>query len=152
MDQYASKRKDLFVITSDNNERDRILDAVNGEDLRITVIKPSKKEMAKLAKREADLLIVGQEAGSALEGLSTNGKEQENGIERQLPVVMFGDFDQGHDEHLERLGRHYTIRKAPSTERLLDLSSLYLHRNISKLPPACFFPFPATAFRLGLQR
>ncbi len=133
LDRYSGRRKDLVVVTDDTKERDRIVGAVNAEDLRITTVK-NARELKKLKDRTLDLVIVGEGANGILKELTLPANQWTEGVDRQLTMVMFGGKN-GH-RSFKRPGGDVMVRKAHSPERLLDLTSLYLHRNLSKLPTA----------------
>jgi CheY-like chemotaxis protein len=61
----------------------------------------------------------------------TNGNG-ETAIAR-LPVVVHGDEGLD-DSRWRRLTRQHTVRRTHSLDRLLDVSSLYMHRNLMSLP------------------
>ncbi len=133
---YHNRRKDLLLVTNDEAERDRIMETLNAEDLRITVVNGKPSERPDLSDRIVDLVVVGKGAGEALQKVKLHDTGVIEGVERQRAVVMFGDSEAGDSKLLKKLAGNFTLKKARSTERLIDLTSLYLHRNISKLPTA----------------
>jgi CheY-like chemotaxis protein len=52
-----------------------------------------------------------------------------------LPLIIYGGGGEAaNGDAAKRFGEEFTVRRAQSPERLLDLTSLFLHRDLAKLP------------------
>ena len=138
LDRYNGRRKDVLVVTNDAKEADRIITSVDADDLRINAVKPTSRQLAKWKKQPVDMLILGKGAAEMMSDLELMFHSPAEAIDKQFPVIFFSEGDADDvgpiKELSKRLGTNYSLRKARSSERLLDLVCLYLHRNIPQLP------------------
>jgi CheY-like chemotaxis protein len=82
-----------------------------------------------------DCLVVGPGASSSAHDIAAGFGERPFS---RLPVMLFDDRENGFEdgEGWRSLSDLCTVRKAHSSARLLDLTTYYLHSDVSKLPEA----------------
>jgi len=80
-------------------------------------------------------VIVGSQAPKLADELLAQGFSEDTAFGR-LPVIAYIDEDQNldHDGTWKRLTEACTVRRVHSPERLLDLTTFFLHRSIANLP------------------
>jgi CheY-like chemotaxis protein len=60
------------------------------------------------------------------------------GVQGRLPIIIFddGEVTDGDEGIWKRLGESCTVRRVHAPDRLLDLTTFFLHRTVAKLPEA----------------
>jgi CheY-like chemotaxis protein len=125
----------LVVVESDPVARNRILDCIDVEDLRINAATDMAAARQMLQEQRVDCVVLRQADGGPIDDLIAGIDERPSGNGR-LPVVVFGDDDHRENAAWKRLSEVCTLRRAHSPERLLDLTTFFLHRAVAKLPEA----------------
>ncbi len=126
--------KDLLVVGPRAETRERILESIGCEDIRVTSVATGSDALAILGQRRIDCMVVDPDlpdlsAEAFVEGVSRLP------VPASLPVILFGEgADHIEDGTARRdLGRHVTVRHAESTERLLDQTAFFLHSPVRNL-------------------
>ncbi len=129
---YGEREKNILIISRDAAERAAIRDAVNDGHLSLYEAPDQKKAATLMRKHEIDCLIVSPASMPMLPALLAPDDEAQSVI-RRIPVIVYGDG--AVDEELwQRLDESCLIGQAHSPERLLDLTTFYLHRSVAHLP------------------
>ncbi|HEY2072212.1 MAG TPA: response regulator, partial [Gaiellaceae bacterium] len=127
--------KSLLVVEDDDTQRDSIVDLVGADDVVITTASSYGEARELLADQDFDCMVLDLRLpdGSGFELL-----EQIDGDERlsTLPVIIYtgADLTPDEDEQLRRYAEAIVVKDARSPERLLDETSLFLHRVDALLP------------------
>jgi CheY-like chemotaxis protein len=123
----------------ENNPAQRkvILDALDGIDIQVSSVADGRSALRMLREKPIDCLVLSRQLPD-LSPTAFADEVQREPISCHVPVVVFGDSpsDTSEDGGWKRLAESFTVRRAHSPERLLDLASLYLHRDVAKLPEA----------------
>jgi HAMP domain-containing protein/signal transduction histidine kinase/DNA-binding response OmpR family regulator len=139
--EYVGReRKSVLVVEPDAARRDRVAEYLKADDVRLTVVADAEETVTAIRKDRVDCLVVPPHLpgltpaalAEALPGTMTGPAIY------PLPVVVYGDGDVLHDEAggWKAFGETFTVRQVHSPERLLDQCTLFLHRNLAKLPEA----------------
>ncbi|HEY2542155.1 MAG TPA: response regulator, partial [Gaiellaceae bacterium] len=127
--------KSLLVVEDDVTQRESIVDLVAADDVVITTAASCAEARDILADRDFDCMVLDLRLpdGSGFELL-----EQIDGDDRlaTLPVIVYtgADLTEAEDTQLRRYAEAIVVKDARSPERLLDETSLFLHRVEAKLP------------------
>jgi HAMP domain-containing protein/signal transduction histidine kinase/DNA-binding response OmpR family regulator len=136
IDRFISRAtKTLLVLEPDTQRRQRILGCIEAEDLQVAAADDSPGALRLLHERPIDCLVLSPEATDMVSALLAEAPAAGAALSR-LPVIVYGDGNVVNDVggDWNRLAAVCTVRRAQSPERLLDLTSFYLHRTVAKLP------------------
>jgi CheY-like chemotaxis protein len=135
--QYSMPRRKRLLIVEDNAlERNSISELLGHDDVEIATAGTGSDALAALRGQSYDCAVVDLRLPdmSGLEVLETLNRE---GSLSDLPVVVFTGKELTSEEEgqLHSLARSVVVKGVESPERLLDETSLFLHRVVSNLPP-----------------
>ncbi len=105
----------------------------------VTAVPDAAAARQSLADRPADCVVVGPGAGNFADGFITpeHGSEGPGVVTTRLPVIVYaagaGPEENGNGAW-KRAADVCTVRLAHSPDVLLDLTTFFLHRPLSKLP------------------
>ncbi len=126
--------KKLLLVEDDEIQRMSITELIGNSDVKTTVVTSGKAALAALEKQKFDCIVLdlGLPDMSGVE-LIERIKDSES---RSVPIIIYTAKDLLRDEEtkLRGLAESILIKDVRSPERLLDETSLLLHRNTSKLP------------------
>ena len=134
---YASpRRKRLLVVEDDALEQKSIAELLGHDDVEIATAGTGSEALAALREQAYDCAVVDLRLPD-MPGLDLLEKLKDEGALAILPVVVFTGKDLSAEEeaHLHTLARSVVVKGVESPERLLDETSLFLHRVVSDLPP-----------------
>ena len=135
--EYAKRRcKRLLVVEDNASERMSIGELLGHDDIEIATAE-SGGEALDILRREAvdcvvlDLRLPDMSGFDVLQQLGADGGLSE------VPVVVFTgrELTPEEDARLRAMARSIVVKGVESPERLLDETSLFLHRVVSDLPP-----------------
>jgi signal transduction histidine kinase/CheY-like chemotaxis protein/HAMP domain-containing protein len=126
-DFVARPRKRLLVVEQDPARRAEVLRCLDDEDLQLSAA-DGQGALALLHQGRVDCLVVGPGSLDLLDELPDGNGEA---VASRLPVIVYGEEGVAAEK---RPAGGCTVRRAHSTERLLDLAAFFLHRNVAKLP------------------
>ena len=129
------KMKDLLLVEDDSNQRQAITRLIDDGDVAITQAATGNEAMAALRKKPYDCMILdlGLPDMSGFDLL----KLMENTPDITFPpvVVYTGkELTVEEEKNLRRYSEFIIIKGVRSQERLLDETSLFLHRMVEKMP------------------
>jgi CheY-like chemotaxis protein len=129
--------KSLLVVEPDAGRRQRVLDCLDADDIQVTSVPDGRAALQMLRERRIDCVVLNPHLPD-LSPAAFADEVQREPVVGHLPVVVYGDgpADPDGDGGWKRLAESFTVRRAHSPERLLDLTSFYLHRDVAKLPEA----------------
>ena len=139
LSDYISRRvKSLLVVEPNEERRDRIVQYLKADDIRITSVPDGASALQMLQERLVDCVIVDPEASGSAAVMRSFESEL---LVSDLPIIVYSESpERDHDGngkgtlHVPAGGS--TVRPIHSMERLLDQVSLLLHRKAEKLPDA----------------
>jgi signal transduction histidine kinase/CheY-like chemotaxis protein len=130
--------KSLLVVEDDDDQRNSIVELVgSGDDVEVTAVGTSEDALAELERKHFDCMVLD------LKLPDTTGfklLEQMKKDERfaTLPVIVYTgqDLTRREETRLKKYAETIIVKDARSPERLLDETSLFLHRVEARLPQA----------------
>jgi CheY-like chemotaxis protein len=136
-DYAAPRRKRLLLVEDDEAERLGVSELLQSTDIEITAAATGEAALAELRERPPDCVVLDLKLPdmSGFEVLETIRDDAEL---RDVPVVVFTGRELSADEdaQLRSMARSVVVKGVESPERLLDETSLFLHRVVADLPPA----------------
>jgi HAMP domain-containing protein/signal transduction histidine kinase/CheY-like chemotaxis protein len=131
-DFIARSVRRIVVVEADRVRRMQIVEVVHADDVLVEAVADGRTAQALLRDRPADCVVLGPRATDFLDEREADGSA--DGELTRLPVIVYGDGPVGEDGAMKRLARSCTVRRTTSPDRLLDISSFFLHRSIAMLP------------------
>ncbi|HEX4647137.1 MAG TPA: response regulator, partial [Verrucomicrobiae bacterium] len=134
-DFTARPVKELLVVEDDEIQRTNITELIGNGDVHTTVAGSGREALEVLNSRKVDCVVLdlGLPDMSGMDLLEQIRKDPASG---KVPVIVYTarDLLQEEKARLEGLAGSIVVKDARSPERLLDQASLFLHRNVARLP------------------
>jgi len=129
--------KRLLVIEDNDRERDSIVELLGHEDIEITAVGTGADALRMLADQAFDCCVVDLRLPD-MTGFELLDRLQAEPTLKDLPIVVFTgkDLNAAEEARLRAVAKSIVLKDVQSPERLLDETSLFLHRVISDLPEA----------------
>jgi len=126
--------KNLLVLESEPQWRDRIVETVGSTDVETTVAGTAAEALEGLSSRGFDCLVIGPSA--AEEAVPVLQHMRKRAELRVMPVVIMedGQAPPREDGPLARFSQDLVVKSVQSTERLFAETALFLHRDAGRLP------------------
>jgi HAMP domain-containing protein/CheY-like chemotaxis protein/signal transduction histidine kinase len=134
---YTSPRRKRLLVVEDNAaEQLSIKELLAHDDLEIVVADSGVAALAAMADEPCDCVVLDLRLPD-MSGFEVLERISENKDLSDVPVVVFTgrELSAEEDVQLHTLARSVVVKGVESPERLLDETSLFLHRVFSKLPP-----------------
>src|SRR5262249_4749210 len=135
--EYAKPRRKRLLVVEDNAaERMSITELLGYDDIEIITAETGAGALATLRKQPCDCIVLDLRLPdmSGFQVLEEIGRDSELS---ELPVVVFTgrELTAEEDAQLHTMARSIVVKGVESPERLLDETSLFLHRTVTELPP-----------------
>ena len=132
--EFKDRKKRLLVIEDNDIERKNILELVSADDIEITEAATGKDALEKIKKRLFDCIVLDLGLPD-IKGVELLEKLRKN-IPRETAIIIHTMKDLGEKEvrQLEKMSEAIVMKNALTPERLLDETTLFLHRIASDLP------------------
>jgi CheY-like chemotaxis protein len=136
-DYAAPRRKRLLLVEDDEAERKGVAELLESADIEITAADTGEAALAQLRNRPADCVVLDLKLPD-MSGFEVLEKIRDDEALRDIPVVVFTGRELSADEDakLRTMARSVVVKGVESPERLLDETSLFLHRVVADLSPA----------------
>ena len=135
--QYTTPRRKRLLIVEDNEaELLGVTELLDHDDIDISTARTGKEALAVLRDNPVDCMVLDLRLPD-MTGQEVLSRMRDELRLPDLPVVVFTgkDLSLDNDSQLQELARKVVIKGVESPERLLDETSLFLHRVVSELPP-----------------
>jgi CheY-like chemotaxis protein len=135
--QYSAPRRKRLLIVEDNAvEQKSITELLGHDDVEIAVAGTGAEALGSLREGRFDCAVVDLRLPD-MSGLEVLEQLNAEGTLSDLPVVIFTgkELSTAEETQLQSLARSVVVKGVESPERLLDETSLFLHRVVSDLPP-----------------
>ena len=131
----APRRKRLLVVEDNSAEQLSIKELLGHDDLDIVIADSGAAALAALAEQPCDCVVLDLRLPD-MSGFEVLERISQDGRLCDLPVVVFTgrELSAEEDARLHMLARSVVVKGVESPERLLDETSLFLHRVFSDLP------------------
>jgi CheY-like chemotaxis protein len=133
---YAEPRRKRLLVVEDNAaEQMSIKELLGHDDLDIVTADSGAAALAALAEQSCDCVVLDLRLPD-MSGFEVLERISENKSLSDVPVVVFTgrELSPEEDAQLHMLARSVVVKGVESPERLLDETSLFLHRVVSDLP------------------
>jgi CheY-like chemotaxis protein len=136
-DYAAPRRKRLLLVEDDEAERLGVSELLQSADIEITAAATGAAALAELRDRPPDCVVLDLKLPD-MSGFDVLEMIRDDAALRDLPVVVFTGRELSADEdaQLRSMAHSVVVKGVESPERLLDETSLFLHRVVADLPPA----------------
>ncbi|UHQ20754.1 HAMP domain-containing protein [Lysobacter sp. KIS68-7] len=130
------RTKKLLIVEDDDRERMSIEELLRHDDLEIDTASTGALALDKLKAETYDCVVLDLRLPD-MTGLDLLDRVQEEERLHEVPIVVFTgkELTAAEDARLRKAARSVVIKGVESPERLLDETSLFLHRVIADLPP-----------------
>jgi HAMP domain-containing protein/signal transduction histidine kinase/DNA-binding response OmpR family regulator len=127
--------KRLLIVEDDERERSAIVDLLGHEDIQIRAVATGAEALAALREQPFDCCVVDLRLPD-MTGFDLIEQLQEDPALRDIPIVVFTGKELTAEEEtrLRVVAKSVVLKDVQSPERLLDETSLFLHRVIADLP------------------
>jgi CheY-like chemotaxis protein len=136
-DYAAPRRRRLLLVEDDPAERDSVSALLESSDIEITTADTGRAAIEKLRADPADCVVLDLKLPD-MSGFEVLEMIRDDPALCDVPVVVFTGRELSADEdaQLRTMARSVVVKGVESPERLLDETSLFLHRVVADLPPA----------------
>jgi CheY-like chemotaxis protein len=134
---YAAARHKRLLIVEDNAaEQLSIQELLGHDDIEIVTAGGGEEALHILHERAIDCVVLDLRLPD-ISGFEVMARIRDDDTVKDVPVVVFTgkELSPEQDAQLQELARKVVIKGVESPERLLDETSLFLHRVIAELPP-----------------
>ena len=135
--EYATPRRKRLLVVEDNPaEQFSIQELLVYDDIDVSVASTGSEALTAIAKGAFDCVVLDLRLPD-MSGFDLLERFSETPTLSDLPVVVFTgkDLSSEEDARLRVLARSVVVKGVESPERLLDETSLFLHRIVTDLPP-----------------
>jgi CheY-like chemotaxis protein/nitrogen-specific signal transduction histidine kinase len=133
---YASPRRKRLLVVEDNDaERQSIAELLGEDDVEIETADSGRAALSTLRQQHYDCAVLDLRLPD-MSGFDVLEQVRDDPTLADLPVVVFTGKELSPDEdaRLHTLARSVVVKGVESPERLLDETSLFLHRVVAHLP------------------
>ncbi len=133
--QFAElKAKGLLVADGNEDQRKNIVTLIGNGDVRIKEVATGEEALAALRENRYDCMVLDFNLPD-IEGIELIEQIQTNAQTRKMPVIMYGvsELSENQQARLKPLALKGILKNVQSPEHLLDETTLFLHRVVSKL-------------------
>jgi CheY-like chemotaxis protein len=128
-------KRNLLVVEDDEVQRNSIIELIGTEDIQIISAMSGKEALEAMANTPFDCVVLDLTLPdmNGFQVLDVMSKDEKL---RDLPVVVYTAKDLSRQEitKLKRIGKTVVVKDARSPERLLNETSLFLHRPHASMP------------------
>jgi CheY-like chemotaxis protein len=135
-DYAAPRRKRLLIVEDNHAELLSITELLGHDDIDVVTATNGTDALKILKEQAVDCMVLDLRLPD-MSGLDVLSRVQGELDLPDLPVVVFTgkELSPEQEKQLQELARKVVIKGVESPERLLDETSLFLHRVIAELPP-----------------
>jgi CheY-like chemotaxis protein/HAMP domain-containing protein len=136
-DYAAPRRKRLLLVEDDEAERKGVSELLGSADIEITAAGTGEAALALLRNTPIDCVVLDLKLPD-MSGFEVLENIRDDAALCDVPVVVFTGRELSADEdaRLRTMARSVVVKGVESPERLLDETSLFLHRVVADLPLA----------------
>jgi CheY-like chemotaxis protein len=128
--------KNLLVVDDESVQREAVIELLgDGEDVKVTAVGSSEEALAELEHGEFDCMVLDLKLPE-MQGYQLLERVKSDGRFSSLPVIIYTgkQLTRKEESALRRYADTIIVKDVNSPERLLDETTLFLHRVESRLP------------------
>ena len=135
-DYARTPRKRLLVVEDNPAELLSVTELLGHDDIEIDAVNNGHDALARLRDQPADCVVLDLKLPDMSGFELLERLRQDEGL-AQVPVVVFTgrELSPEEDAELHAMARSIVVKGVESPERLLDETTLFLHRVVADLPP-----------------
>lgn len=133
---YTDKMvKRLLVVEDDDNQRKSIIELIDHDDVAITAVSTGQEALYELGIQRYDCMVLDLMLND-MTGFELLDRIRDNEQLADLPIIIYTgkDLDSKEETQLRKFAESIIIKDVKSPERLLDETTLFLHRVEANLP------------------
>ena len=135
--EYARPRRKRLLVVEDNAaEQMSIRELLGHDDIEISTVSTGADALATLRDEGADCVVLDLRLPD-MTGFQVLERMKSDASLSDLPVIVFTgrELSAEEDAQIHTMARSIVVKGVESPERLLDETSLFLHRVVTDLPP-----------------
>ena len=128
--------KRLLVVEDDESQREAVVELIGGdEDVQVTAVGSGEAALEALERERFDCMVLDLKLPD-MGGFALLEKLKEDEQHSSIPVIVYTgkELTRNEETKLKKFAESIVVKDASSPERLLDETSLFLHRVERKLP------------------
>ncbi|MBT2292489.1 response regulator [Paenibacillus albidus] len=131
----ASSLKHLLIVEDDDIQRRSIMELIGHDDVAITAVSTGQEALTELRKQRYDCMVLDLMLGD-MNGFELLDQIRDDEELNDLPIIIYTgkDLDSKEETRLRKYAESIIIKDVRSPERLLDETTLFLHRVEANLP------------------
>ncbi|QCT04255.1 multi-sensor hybrid histidine kinase [Paenibacillus algicola] len=136
IEAYAEKTmKQLLIVEDDDIQRLSIIELIDHDDVTITAVASGTEALEKLQQQRFDCMVLDLML-TDMDGFELLDKIREDEKLVDLPIIIYTgkELDTKEETRLRKYAESIIIKDVKSPERLLDETTLFLHRVEANLP------------------
>ena len=130
------KMRTLLIVEDDDVQRNTLVELIGDRDVEIVAVGTGQEALQQLEYREFDCIVLDLGLND-MTGLQMLERMRADKAMSQVPVIIYTgkELSKTEEAELRQLAQTIIIKDVKSPERLLDETTLFLHRVESALPP-----------------
>ncbi|WP_151737418.1 response regulator [Paenibacillus tengchongensis] len=130
-----STLKHLLIVEDDDIQRRSIMELIGHDDVAITAVSSGGEALAELRKQRYDCMVLDLMLDD-MDGFELLDQIRDDEELNDLPIIIYTgkDLDSKEETRLRKYAESIIIKDVRSPERLLDETTLFLHRVEANLP------------------
>ena len=130
------KLRTLLIIEDDDVQRNTLVELIGDRDVQITAVGSGEEALEQLGQKPFDCIVLDLGLHD-MSGLQMLERMRSDKAMSQVPVIIYTgkELTKAEETELRQLAQTIIIKDVKSPERLLDETTLFLHRVESALPP-----------------
>jgi CheY-like chemotaxis protein len=131
----ASTLKRLLIVEDDDIQRRSITELIGHDDVAITAVSSGFEALDELRKQKYDCMVLDLMLGD-MDGFQLLDQIRDDARLNDLPIIIYTgkELDSKEETRLRKYAESIIIKDVRSPERLLDETTLFLHRVEANLP------------------
>ncbi|OKP86239.1 histidine kinase [Paenibacillus helianthi] len=131
----ASTLKHLLIVEDDATQRRSIMELIGHDDVAITAVSTGHEALSELRKQRYDCMVLDLMLDD-MTGFELLDQIRDDEDLNDLPIIIYTgkDLDSKEETKLRKYAESIIIKDVRSPERLLDETTLFLHRVEANLP------------------
>lgn len=131
----SSTLKHLLIVEDDEIQRRSIMELIGHDDVAITAVSTGQEALSELRRQRYDCMVLDLMLGD-MTGFELLDQIRDDEELNDLPIIIYTgkDLDSKEETRLRKYAESIIIKDVRSPERLLDETTLFLHRVEANLP------------------